>query len=126
MNKICLIGNLTKDPEFSLVKDEYPLCKFSIAVNRPYSNDDVDFFNIIVWRKQAENCNKYLSKGKKVGVSGYVQIRNYETAEGEKRSITEVVANEVEFLTPKSSGSDDSSYVGALEEIPATDGNLPF
>ena len=107
MNKVYLIGNLTRDPEISETGSGLTLCRFAIAVNRNYSSSDgerqTDFFNITVWRALAENCGKYLKKGSKVAVVGSLQNRSYEDKDGNKRSVTDIVASEVEFLSSKSS-----------------------
>ncbi len=133
MNKVWLIGNLTKDPELSETPNGIPVCKFSIAVSRDYSNSDgnreTDFFNITVWRGRAESCGRYLKKGSKVSVVGSLQNRSYEGSDGIKRNITDVVASEVEFLTPKNAqGEDDAQPVTrtrpVLEAI--DDNQLPF
>jgi len=109
MNKVYLIGNLTKDPELTETPNGIAVCKFSIAVNRNYSSADgtkeTDFFNITAWRKQAETVAKYTSKGNKVAVVGSIQLRSYEV-EGVKKQAVDIIANEVEFLTPKSGSSD--------------------
>ena len=111
MNKVYLIGNLTRDPEVSETGSGLTLCRFSIAVNRNYSSSDgerqTDFFNITVWRALAENCGKYLKKGSKVAVVGSLQNRSYEDKDGIKRNVTDIVANEVEFLSSKNSGEGD-------------------
>ena len=110
MNKVYLIGNLTRDPELAETNSGVPLCRFSIAVNRNYSSNDgnreTDFFNITVWRSQAENCGRYLRKGNKVAVVGSLQNRSYEDKEGIKRQVTDIVASEVEFLSPKNAPDD--------------------
>lgn len=101
MNKVFLIGNLTKDPEMSETSNGTIFCRISIAVNRPYSKDTekaVDYFNITIWRNQAENCGKYLKKGSKVAVVGSVQNRSYEDKDGNKRQTTDIVAETCEFL----------------------------
>lgn len=111
MNKVILIGNLTKDPELTTTTSGINVCKMSIAANRSFANADgereTDFFNVVAWRNIADNCDKYLSKGKKVGVVGRLQSRNYEDKDGNKRYVIEVMADEVEFLTP--SGSEQQS-----------------
>ncbi len=108
MNKVFLIGNLTRDPEVSETNTGIAVCRFSIAVNRNYTGTDgerqTDFFNITVWRKSAENCGKYLKKGSKVVVTGSLQNRSYEDKDGIKRNVTDIIANEVEFLSSRSSG----------------------
>ena len=100
MNSIILIGRLTKDPDLRYTQAGKAVCSFTLAVDRPYSGDkkEADFINIIVWNKVGENCAQYLSKGRKVAVQGRLQIRNYEDDKGQRRYITEVVANSVEFL----------------------------
>ena len=122
MNKCILIGNLTRDPELSQTSSGISLCRFSIAVNRGYSNAngerEVDFINIVAWRGLAENCGKYLSKGRKVAVCGQIQTRSYEDKDGNKRYSTEVVADDVEFM-PSGNGSEQQSGGGSSNERPA-------
>ena len=137
MNKVILIGNLTRDPELTETPSGVAVCRFAIAVTRDYANADgtreTDFFNITVWRGRAENCGKYLKKGNKVAIVGSLQNRSYEDKDGIKRNVTDVVASEVEFLTPKGAQPDgdiDAPAVSAkrerrqLEEI--DDNQLPF
>ena len=104
MNKIIMIGNLTKDPEFSTTANGTNVCKFDIAINERYGEKDaVQYFHIVTWRGLAENCSKYLVKGNKVCVMGRLEVREYESKEGVKKTAVEVIADEVEFLSPKSS-----------------------
>jgi len=115
MNRCILIGNLTKDPELRSTPNGVSVCSFSIGVSRRFSNQngerETDFFNIIVWRKQAENAAKYLRKGSQVAVSGQIQNRSYDDKDGNKRYITEIIAEEVQFLRSSSSdGSGGGSY----------------
>ena len=102
MNKVILIGNLARDPELITTNNGVSLCKFSLAVQRTFSGSDgereADFLPIIVWRGQAENCYKYLKKGSKAAISGSIQTRSYEGTDGVKRYITEIIADNVEFL----------------------------
>ncbi|MBE7061456.1 MAG: single-stranded DNA-binding protein [Clostridiales bacterium] len=136
MNKVILVGNLTRDPELTETPSGVAVCRFSIAVSRDYASADgtreTDFFNITVWRGRAENCGKYLKKGNKVAVVGSLQTRSYEDKDGIKRNVTDIVANEVEFLTPKSaqSDSDEAPVVSAKRERPQLeaidDNQLPF
>ena len=134
MNKVILIGNLTKDPELSETPSGVAVCKFSLAVSRDYTNAegnrDTDFFNITVWRGRAENCGKYLKKGNKVAIVGSLQNRSYEDKDGIKRNVTDVIANEVEFLTPKQSGQEEESVVSVTRQRPQLeaidDNQLPF
>ncbi|MDY6367172.1 MAG: single-stranded DNA-binding protein [Clostridia bacterium] len=135
MNKVILVGNLTRDPELTETPNGVPVCRFSIAVSRDYAsangNRETDFFNITVWRGRAENCGKYLKKGNKVAVVGSLQNRSYEDKDGIKRNVTDVIANEVEFLTPKNAQSDDDAPMESVKkerpELEAIDDNqLPF
>lgn len=112
MNKVFLIGNLTKDPELSTTSNNLSVCKFTIAVTRRFNSGtdggkEADFFPIICWRGQAENCGRYLRKGSKVGICGSVQIRNYEAGDGSRRYVTEVIADEVQFLSSKNGEPDE-------------------
>ena len=127
MNKVYLIGNLTRDPELSETNSGITVCRFSIAVNRTYSSSgEVDYFNITVWRTVAENCGKFLKKGNKVAICGSLQNRSYEDKDGNKRNITDIVANEVEFLSPKNSAETDA--VNTIDKLDPTpdDDDLPF
>lgn len=107
MNKVFLIGNLTRDPELTETPSGVAVCKFSIAINRNYTSGDgerqTDFFNIVVWRSLGESCARYLKKGKKVSIVGTIQIRNYEDNQGVKRTAVDIVAQDVEFLSPRDS-----------------------
>ena len=111
MNKLFLIGNLTRDPEASETASGVAFCRLGIAVNRPYQGSDgeraTDFFNITVWRGQAENCARYLKKGSKVAIVGSLQNRSYEDKDGNKRQVTDIIANEVEFLSVRNAGDGD-------------------
>ena len=105
MNKVILIGRLVKDVELRNTSNGTAVAKFTLAVDRPYTNQngekEADFINILVWRKLAEFCEKYLKKGNKVALEGLIQTRNYEDKEGKKHYITEVVAENVQFLETK-------------------------
>lgn len=103
MNKVQLIGNLTRDPEtrYSIGENQTAICRFSIAINTGYGDKQkTDYPQIVVFGKQAENCDRYLNKGNKVAISGRIQTGSYEK-DGQKIYTTEVVAEQVEFLTPK-------------------------
>ena len=136
MNKVYLIGNLTRDPELAETNSGIKVCRFAIAVNRNYSSNDgerqTDFFNITVWRTQAENCGRYLKKGSKVAIVGSLQNRSYEDKEGIKRNVTDMVANEVEFLSTRSNQDDDGTAEQPRRERPRLeaaaddDDGLPF
>lgn len=105
MNKVILIGRLTKDPEIRYTTKNNPVASFTLAVNRDYINEngerEADFINIVVWNKQAENCSKYINKGSQISIEGRIQTRSYEDKNGEKRYTTEVIADQVHFLDNK-------------------------
>lgn len=108
MNKVYLIGNLTREPEMRSTQTGVSVCNFSIAVNRRKNADgaqQTDYFNIVAWRQLADLCGRYLRKGKKVAVVGSIQTRTYEAQDGSKRSAFDIVADEVEFLTPQDNGA---------------------
>lgn len=133
MNKCILIGNLTKDPELTTTTNGIAVCRFSIAVSRRFANAggerETDFLNIIVWRSLGENCHKFLKKGSKVGIVGNIQSRSYDATDGTKRYVTEIVAEEVEFLSTRNS-DDQGRFDAPSEEVsklqPIDDDGLPF
>lgn len=137
MNKVMLIGNLTRDPEINTTNSGVSVCRFSLAVQRRFANADngpqADFFNIVVWRGQAENCHKFLKKGSKCCIIGKIQNSSYEK-DGVTRYTTEIVADEVEFLNsrngdgesaPVSGGKSATADTAELEPI-EDDDSLPF
>ena len=127
MNKVFLIGNLSKDPELRTTNSGTSVCTFSIAVNRRKDKDGnstADFFSIVAWRQLAELCGKYLAKGRKVSVVGELQNRSDEANDGTKRHVTEIVANEIEFLTPKGESKEQANFAEGFTEIDGSD--LPF
>ncbi len=131
MNKVFLIGNLTRDPELSTVgSSNASVCRFAIAVNRRANgNQETDFYNVTVWRALGENCAKFLKKGSKVAISGEIQIRNYEDKEGNKRVSVDVVADAVEFLdrSNRSEGAGRTyDQTNNVEMKPIADDSLPF
>lgn len=107
MNKVHLIGNLTRDPELTETSSGVSVCRFSIAVNRNYAGADgerkTDFFNCIAWRGTGETISRYCNKGNKVAVSGSIEQRTYDDRNGDKKTVYEVLVQDVEFLTPKRS-----------------------
>ena len=113
MNKVILIGRLTRDPELRYTSSNIPTASFSIAVDRTFTNQsgerEADFINIVVWRKQAENCKNYLTKGSQVAIEGRIQTRSYDGQDGQKRYVTEVVADNVQFLGSRSNGGTSSA-----------------
>ena len=114
MNKITLIGNLTRDPEVRSTSSGVTVCTFTIAVNRRFANQggekQTDFFRINAWRQLGDTCARYLQKGRKVAVIGELQARTYEATDGTTRMSLDVSADEVEFLTPKSADDSGSGY----------------
>ena len=145
MNNVVLIGRLTRDPELSYTpNNQTPVCRFTIAVDRPRRNGEdmgADFIRITVWGKQAENCDRYISKGRQVGVSGRIQTGSYKNREGVTVYTTEVVADRVEFLGGGNSGNAPSSntssseveaepVMGGFEDMPdtfqAAEDDIPF
>lgn len=113
MNKVFLIGRLTRDPELRYTGNNTAVASFSIAVNRNFTNQagerEADFINIVVWRKQAENVKNYLTQGSQVAIDGRIQTRSYDDQEGKKRYVTEVIADNVEFLGSKSSNNNSTN-----------------
>ncbi|WP_102411376.1 single-stranded DNA-binding protein [Beduinella massiliensis] len=132
MNKVILIGNLTRDPEMRTTQSGTSVCSFSIAVNRRFRNQqtgqqETDFINIVAWKQLADLCVNYLEKGRKVAVCGSIQTRTYQVKDGSKRAAFEVVADEVEFLTPKNQQARAPGGTGipaGFEQV--EDGDLPF
>lgn len=134
MNKVFLIGRLTRDPELRYTGNNTPVATFSLAVNRNFTSAsgerEADFINIVVWRKQAENVKNYLSQGSQVAIDGRIQTRSYDGNDGQKRYITEVVADNVEFLGSKNQAnirenSNQSTQVNNSEPTPYDFGSTP-
>lgn len=141
MNRVVLIGRLTKDPELRFTPGKgTAVCTFNLAVDRRIKKEngskDADFIPVVVWGKQAENTVNYVGKGRLIGISGRIQTRNYEAKDGTKRYVTEVVADEVQFLDYAKTSSvssqneesqnfeDQNNLYG--EEITPVDGDIPF
>jgi single-strand DNA-binding protein len=112
LNKIMLIGNLGKEPEMQVTAEGTPFTRFSLAVNRSYTSssgekvEETEWFNIVIWRQLAEICERYLHKGSKVYLEGRLSQRKYTDREGVQRTSVEVIANEMEMLSPKPETSD--------------------
>jgi len=144
MNKVILMGRLTRDPEVRYTTTNNTLvCTFSIAVNRRFARQGAeqtaDFFNIVAWDKTGEFCSKYFKKGQQVGVIGRLQTRNYDDKDGKKVYVTEVVAEETYFADSRRDGEGApaggsfqgvdapfNSSEGASDFTPVTDDDLPF
>ena len=129
MNQITLIGNLVADPDLRTTQSGVSVCSFRIAVSRRFKDADgkqqTDFIPVTCWRQLADLSGKYLSKGKKVGIVGALQSRSYEDKDGNKRTAYDVVADEVEFLTPK--GQDAYSEPDGMDGFAdVEDSALPF
>ena len=135
LNKVFLMGNLTRDPELRHTAQGSSVTNFSVAVNRAYKGNDgelkkeVSYFNIVVWGKMGENCAKYLIKGRPVLVEGRLQNRSWDAEDGTKRYATDIVADGVQFLGSASSGdsgggnqdnggnpADDGNYAGGDDD----------
>ncbi|HDL85605.1 MAG TPA: single-stranded DNA-binding protein [Candidatus Acetothermia bacterium] len=133
LNKVIMIGNLTADPELQYTSSGTARTKFSIAINRQYKDksgqlqDDVTFVPIVAWGSQAENCANYLSKGRSVAVEGRLRISTFETQDGEKKKMVEVVAQNVQFLGG-ARRADDAGTIPAKDEQSAKkeDEEVPF
>ena len=140
MNKVFLIGNLTRDPELRETPSGVAMCRFAIAVQRPYSSAQdgerqTDFFECTAWRGLGETIARYTKKGKKVAVVGSIQIRNYEDNQGAKRTAVDVIVQDCEFLSPKDSedsfGDVDAPRSSAQKRKPVLqamddDSDIPF
>lgn len=139
MNKVFLIGNLTRDPELTETSGGVQICRFAIAVSRNYAGPDgerkTDFFNCTAWRGLGEAVARHVHKGNKVSVVGSIELRNYEDRDGVKKTAVDIVVQDVEFLTPRQSEV-SGDEVG--HDIPAgrsgrkptfdfdDDGDIPF
>ena len=146
LNRVVLVGRLTRDPELRYTPNGVAVASFTLAVNRTFTNQhgerEADFINIVVWRRQAENVANYLKKGSLAGVDGRLQSRSYENNQGQRVFVTEVVADSVQFLEPKNSNTGGSSkpksqreaarnlyndpFQNDGQEIDISDSNLPF
>lgn len=150
MNRVILVGRLTKDPELRYTPNGVAVATFTLAVNRPFKNQEgeteADFINCVVWRRPAENVANFLKRGSLAGVDGRIQTRNYEGQDGKRVYVTEVLAESVQFLEPKGNGSgnqqnvsqqqntqsqgytrvDDDPFANSGETIDIDDSDLPF
>jgi single-strand DNA-binding protein len=133
LNRIILIGRLTRDPELRYVPSGQPVASFTLAVDRPFVNQQgeraTDFIDIVAWRRLAEQVTQHLSKGRLVAVEGRLQIRSYETQDGQKRKVAEVVADGVRFLDRKTGAPAAEGAPAAVEaDAEGADGadDVPF
>ena len=126
MNKVYIIGNLTRDPETRQTTSGISVCNFSVAVNRRFVNQqtgqrEVDFFNVVAWRQLGELCQQYLAKGRKVAVTGSMQSRTYQAQDGSTRTAWDLVADEVEFLSPAAMATQNANAAAAPAVAPNYD-----
>lgn len=141
MNRTILVGRLTKDPDLRYSQSGTAVCNFTLAINRTFKNAnneyESDFINIVIFRKQAENAANYLKKGSLAGVDGRIQTRSYENNQGQRVYVTEVVADNVQFLDSKKSDKPKNQREAAErlyndpfkndgQTIDIDDSNLPF
>ena len=143
MNKLCIQGNITRDPEMRVTRDGVQVCTFTVAVNRraPKGAEQTDFFKVTAWRGLAESCGKYLMKGRKVMVWGPVGVEAYEGRDGKTHVEMKVTAEDVEFVGGRETGAGSSSEFGGRsselkdadakepkkdEWVEVTEGDLPF
>lgn len=129
MNSVTLIGRLTKDPDLSYTQSGNAVCKFTLAIGRQRS-EGTDFIRIIAWNKVAENCNKYLAKGSQVGIQGRIQTGSYKNSDGQTVYTTDVIANNVEFLSKSQRRSDNKAKYEEIDGLPdeyeRIDEDIPF
>jgi len=126
LNRVILIGRLTKEPELRYTPSGVAVASFTLAVNRTRANAqgerETDFIPVVVWQKLAENCANYIGKGSLVAVDGRIQVRTYEAKDGQRRWVTEVIAENVRFLDKK-----EKSGIEQLgEEVPFNEDDVPF
>lgn len=128
MNNITIIGNLTKKPELRSTQDGVNVCGFTVAVNRPKTKNNqdpgADYFNVNAWRGLGENCARYLDKGRKVAVTGRISLRTWEKEDKHGASL-EILANDVEFLSPMTATATDGDAAGGAPQAVTTD-DLPW
>ena len=125
MNKIMLVGRLTKDPEVRYTQSGTAVTSFTLAVNSRFSKEkEADFINCMAWQKTGEFVAEYFKKGSALGLEGRLQVRTYDSENGQKHWVTEVVAEQVEFVERKGSGSGLNQDLG--QEIVFDDNDLPF
>ena len=143
MNKVILVGNLTRDPELITTNNGVSVCRFSVACQRRFTNQngerEADFINCVAWRSTADFCYKYFKKGNKVALVGSLQTRTYDAQDGSKRTATDVVVDEIEFASSKGPSNNEeftaeepagSKSTGKSDVVntfePIDDDNLPF
>ncbi|MFB6466487.1 single-stranded DNA-binding protein [Cytobacillus sp. Hz8] len=129
MNRVVLVGRLTKDPELRYTPSGVAVASFTLAVNRTFTNQqgerEADFINCVIWRRPAENVANFLKKGSLAGVDGRIQTRSYEGQDGKRVYVTEVVAESVQFLEPKNASSGNGGNFGGSrpQDVPYGNNN---
>jgi len=121
MNKVFLIGRLSRDPELRHTTSGTAVCQINVAISRPVSQGrepETDFINVVVWNKQAENVAKYLAKGRQIAIEGRIQTRNYDNNEGKRTYVTEVIASNVEFLGSANDNNRSANNSVSVDENP--------
>jgi single-strand DNA-binding protein len=127
MNKLFIIGNLTKDPETRSVNGRQDtVCNFTVAVNRRGRDGETDFFRVSAWNKLGEICQQHLTKGRKVAVGGRVSVESYQASNGENRATLNVIAEDVEFLSGNGEKAEQKQLPAKTGYVEVTDENLPF
>lgn len=132
MNRLTIIGNLTRDPELRTLNSGVNVCTFTVAVNRRRKTEgqpEADFFRVSAWRALGENCEKYLAKGRKVAVTGPVTVQTYQANDGTARASLEVTADDVEFLSSRNEQPAEEQAPAELTELGAVvvgDEDMPF
>jgi single-strand DNA-binding protein len=130
LNRVVLIGRLTRDPELRYTPSGVAVASFTLAVERPFVSQsgerEVDFIDIVVWRKLAETVANHLNKGRLVAVDGRLQVRSYETQEGQKRRVSEVVAEKVQFLDWPKEKQGNNGFAGIGTEVDFSEDDIPF
>lgn len=121
LNRVILIGRLTRDPELRYTPNGTAVATFTLAVDRKFKREEADFIPIVVWTKLAEHCANYLGKGRLVAVEGRIQVRTYESQEGQKKWVTEVVAEDVRFLDKAGASGGSSEYAGKARKNESQD-----
>jgi single-strand DNA-binding protein len=131
LNKVILIGRLTKDPELRYTPNGVAVANFTLAVDRAFSKEkETDFIPCVVWQKQAENCAEYIGKGSLVAVSGRIQVRSYEAKDGGKRWVTEIICDSVQFLDRRGQQEQEQQQQGQVvqmgQEVEFSEDDIPF
>ena len=127
MNNVSLVGRLTKDPELKTTQSGLSVCRFTVAVDRPYSKDQADFINCIAWRKKAEFITSYFSKGQRIALTGSIQTGSYTDKDGKTVYTTDINVNNVEFCESKKQSDSSGNNLNNVEtdDMPFDD-DLPF